>query len=181
MPELHSRRSFLTKGLAGGAAALAAGAGLPLCLRAALGGEPRGSSDRPAGKSVGDLAFCGFDCEAECEVFKGTRDGNLEIKRQTARRWAEHFGVVVKPEDVACDGCRSKTGRLGYHCQNVCDVRKCALKRGETSCAVCADFPGCDKALWKQWTAMRRRTEESRCRRAREAQARESGASNKDK
>jgi hypothetical protein len=163
MSDKQKRREFLAKGLTYGTTLVVAGACLPRCLQAAIAGEP--STNAPAGekpKALEDLAYCGFDCQKECELYKATQANDMEVKQATAKRWAEKYGVTLKPEEVACDGCRSHTGRLGYHCGHLCEVRKCGLARKVKSCATCDDFPSCDKPLWNSWPEMRRRTEDRR-------------------
>jgi hypothetical protein len=129
---------------------------------AAIAGEPSKDAPVEKPKALEDLAYCGYDCQQECQLYKATQTNDLEVKQAMAKRWAEKYGVTLKPEEVACDGCRSKTGRLGYHCGHLCEVRKCGLSRKIKSCAVCADFPSCDKQLWNGWPEMRRRTERRR-------------------
>ena len=107
------------------------------------------------------LAYCGFDCEKECAIYKATKENDMELKTKVAHDWEKNFGVKIKPEDVGCDGgCRATEGRLGYHCEHICDVRKCGLERGVESCATCEDFTGCDKELWKKWKGIHERTTE---------------------
>jgi len=155
----QERRQFLVKGLALGTAVVVADVGLPRCARlaeaaAATEGEAGATKERP----LEELAYCGADCQ-QCELYKATRENDLEVKARFANNWKKAFGVTIAAEDVACDGCRSDTGRLGYHCSSVCDVRKCGLSRKVTSCAVCEDFPSCDKKLWENWPAMHALTE----------------------
>lgn len=158
MSESPARREFLAKGLALSATCLFAGPSLPCCLLRALTDESaRKEAEKP--EDLERWAYCGCNCQA-CYVLKATRANDLATKKQIADGWNRRFGTSIKPEEVACDGCRSTTGRLGYHCGEVCDVRKCGLSRGVKSCAVCADFPTCDKELWKQWTAMHQLTSE---------------------
>lgn len=161
----NKRRKFLVKGLAVGVTVLAVETGFPFCMRAVLAAtEPQ--ADAPEGrkqKALKDLAYCGFDCEKECAIYKATKENDMQIKTQVAERWETSFGVKIKPEDVACDGgCRATEGRLGYHCEYVCDVRKCGLERGVESCVLCEDFPTCDKELWKGWPEMHQRTVDRR-------------------
>ena len=161
MSNKQQRREFLTRGLALGSTLLIAGAGLPMCISRALASEaPQATPGGAKEKGLEDLAFCSLDCNSKsCNVYRATIENDLEEKKKIAAGWNKAFGVSIKPEEVACDGCRSKSNRLGYHCSTVCDVRKCGLSRGVKSCAVCADFPTCEKKLWKYWPEMHRRTE----------------------
>ncbi len=155
MPTDKRRREFLLDVLTNGACLVLAAGFLPGCLAAVGAAE----SPRPQAEDLEKLAYCGFDCTT-CDVFRATRENDIEAKEKVARRWKDRLGVDVAPEKVACDGCRSNTGRLGYHCEFVCDVRRCARAKGASACALCADFPTCDKALWRTWTAMHDRTAE---------------------
>jgi hypothetical protein len=162
MSSKQKRREFLVKGLTLGAMAVTANTGLPMCLRAAFaGGRPQKTPGAAKEKSLEELAYCGYDCST-CILYKATQENDLKVKEEVAKGWLKHYGVAVKPEDVACDGCRSKTGRLSYPCDVVCDVRKCGVARGITSCAVCPDFPACGKEQWKRWPDVHKLTEERR-------------------
>jgi hypothetical protein len=157
MTDKRPRREFLAQVLTFGTGVALAG-GPPCCLlramaaNAATGGKPQ----RP----LDELGYCGFECDTECETYRATLHNDLAEKKRIADRWNAKYGLSLRAEDVACDGCRSSTGRLGYHCGNICAVRKCGRSRAISSCAACADFPTCDKQLWKDWPAMRQRTEE---------------------
>lgn len=154
-PRILPRREFLSTGAKAAVCLLLTGGGLPRCVSPASAAAP---SEETPPRPLAELAYCGFDCETECDVRQATRDNDLEAKRRIAARWAKSYGIAIAPEKVACDGCRSTTGRLGHHCANICDVRKCGSARAVESCAVCAEFPRCDKRLWKGWTAMHERT-----------------------
>lgn len=155
------RREFLVRGLTVGATVIAVEAGFPFCMRAAFAADEsqRFTTVDGTQKTLKELAYCGFDCEKECYVYRATRENDMKVKAEVAERWNRRFGAGIKPEDVACDGCRAD-GRLGYHCEHVCDVRKCGIERSVESCATCGDFPACDKELWKNWKEMHARTAE---------------------
>lgn len=161
MSEQQPRRKFLGHSMACGTMLVLAGASLPRCVCRALAGDaPPGNAGND--KPIADLAYCGFNCQVECDVYKATRENDRAVKTAIAKRWAENYGVDIKPDDVACDGCRIPDGRVGYHCGSICDVRKCGRARGVISCAACNDFPSCAKSLWKNWPEMRKRTEARR-------------------
>ena len=162
MPAIQPRREFLTQALKIGATVALAGGALPCCLLRALAADaPPSAPDGTRQRPLEEFGYCGSECE-ECSVYQATRRNDLAEKQRIADGWNQAYGVSIQPADVACDGCRTQTGRLGYHCEYVCDVRKCGRARAIASCAVCADFPTCDRQLWKHWPAMRRRTAERR-------------------
>jgi hypothetical protein len=161
MTEKQPRREFLTQALTIGATLALAGGGLPCCLLQSLAADippvaPPGKRQRP----LEEFGYCGFECETECDIYQATQHNDLAAKRKIADRWNRKYGLSFRPEDVACDGCRANTGRLGYHCGNLCAVRKCGRSRAVLSCAACADFPTCEKQLWRDWPEMRQRTDE---------------------
>jgi len=159
MTDRRPRREFLARALTLGTTLAVAGGALPCCLLRVIAADaPPDKRLRP----IEELAYCGFDCETECDTYQASLHSDLEAKRKIAERWNRKYGLSVRPEDVACDGCRSRTGRLGYHCENICEVRKCGRARPIASCAACADFPGCDRQLWQGWPEMRQRTEHRR-------------------
>ncbi len=85
------------------------------------------------------IAFCGLDCE-QCEAFIATRKDDDALRAAVAERWARQYGAPIKPEHINCTGC-SSAGVRTYHCEQLCEVRKCAVRRSVGTCAECTDFP----------------------------------------
>jgi len=56
-----------------------------------------------------------------------------------AELWSKEFQAGIKPEDINCDGCLSRSGRHFSHC-NACKIRSCAEKKGIANCAYCEEF-----------------------------------------
>ncbi len=50
------------------------------------------------------------------------------------------YNAALKPADINCTGCQS-AGVKTYHCEHLCEIRKCAAKRSFDTCADCADYP----------------------------------------
>lgn len=93
------------------------------------------------------IAYCGLRCDS-CLIFLATLEQDtarqLSMRKTIAAECSRHYGMQLKPEDVAdCDGCKSETGRLFSGCLN-CEIRICAGKKNIESCAYCSDY-GCDK------------------------------------
>jgi hypothetical protein len=93
------------------------------------------------------LAYCGLTCDS-CPIYLATLEEDDEVRdsmhTSIANLCYENYGIRLKPEEIReCDGCKSGTGRLFNWCRN-CDIRNCAVSKGEESCALCPDY-GCDK------------------------------------
>jgi hypothetical protein len=65
---------------------------------------------------------------------------------------------------LRCDQCDLYRQRQCPTCKwdparGSCEVKRCAVTKGVTTCAHCADFPSCDKEFWKKNTAARKLAE----------------------
>ena len=85
------------------------------------------------------IAYCGLDCE-KCGAFIATRNNDDSLRAKVAEEWSRLFDSPMKPEHINCTGCRS-TGVKTYYCDQLCEIRKCAMERSVTTCAQCPDFP----------------------------------------
>jgi Protein of unknown function (DUF3795) len=88
------------------------------------------------------IAFCGLNCTG-CDAFPANRSGmTLAEKKTAAEKWSELYGqgLVIKPEEMECDGCLSTGGKLWNRCRN-CEVRKCGMEKQVKNCAYCRDYP----------------------------------------
>jgi hypothetical protein len=88
------------------------------------------------------IAYCGIIC-SKCPVYLATQADDDQARAEVAKLWSKQYGMDIKPEDVNCDGCLQKTGRLFSHCR-VCDIRACGMEKKISTCAVCADY-ACEK------------------------------------
>jgi hypothetical protein len=88
------------------------------------------------------IACCGLDCSG-CPAFTATQaDDNLK-RAETARIWSEQYHADIKPEDINCDGCSSRSGRL-FNYPRVCEIRKCSIGKQISNCAHCPEY-ACEK------------------------------------
>ena len=85
------------------------------------------------------IAYCGLDCE-KCDAFIATANNDNELRAKLAEQWSKEYGAQMKPGDINCTGCKSDGVKL-FYCQNLCEIRKCALPRGIETCAPCAEYP----------------------------------------
>ena len=88
------------------------------------------------------IAFCGLDC-GECPTFLATRENDDQKRKEVAELWSKQYQAQFNLEDINCDGCLSKNGRLFSHC-TVCEIRKCGREKDLINCAHCNDYP-CQK------------------------------------
>ncbi len=85
------------------------------------------------------IAYCGLDCE-KCDAFIATANNDNELRAKLAEQWSKEYSVQMKPEDINCTGCKSEGVKL-FYCQNLCEIRKCALPRVIETCAPCSEYP----------------------------------------
>ena len=62
---------------------------------------------------------------------------------RAAAFYAKKYGFALTPDQINCDGCKSKGDRRLSYCE-ICRVRECGTARGLDTCAACPDQP-CDK------------------------------------
>ena len=87
------------------------------------------------------IAYCGLDCE-KCDAYIATINDDQELRKKTAKLWAELNNAPILPEHINCQGCRVK-GIKTVFCDSMCDIRKCALKKGVSTCGECLDLESC--------------------------------------
>jgi len=85
------------------------------------------------------VGYCGLDC-GQCEAFIATQNNDDALRVKVAEVWAKLTGAPIKPEHINCTGCKS-TGVKTYYCDQLCEVRKCAIKKSISTCAECSDYP----------------------------------------
>ena len=88
------------------------------------------------------IGYCGIDC-AKCPAYVAKKTNDEALRAKTAVEWSKAFGTQMKPTDINCDGC-SVTGQHIVFCDQMCEIRKCAVGKKLANCAVCADY-GCEK------------------------------------
>ena len=88
------------------------------------------------------IAFCGINCSS-CPAFIATQKDDDDERRKVAELWSKAYDANLKPEDINCNGCISKSEPFFSHCQ-VCEIRKCGQERNLKNCAFCEDY-ACEK------------------------------------
>jgi hypothetical protein len=85
------------------------------------------------------IAYCGLNCH-QCDAYLATRENDDNQRIEVARLWSGKFQMRLKPGDINCDGCLSRTGRMVPFCKS-CEIRACALKNNVINCAHCDQYP----------------------------------------
>jgi hypothetical protein len=85
------------------------------------------------------IGYCGLDCE-QCEAFIATQRNDDALRAQVADQWSRSYGAPILPEHINCTGCQS-TGVKTLYCDQMCEIRKCAMKKPISTCADCDDYP----------------------------------------
>lgn len=84
------------------------------------------------------IACCGLECTT-CDAYKATLTNDDALRVKVAAEWSTAFKADIKPEQIQCTGCKS-TGVHFQYCESMCEIRKCAGKRGYDTCATCPDY-----------------------------------------
>ena len=87
------------------------------------------------------IAYCGLDCE-KCDAYIATKNDDQALRVKTAKLWSELNNALILPEHINCEGCRVD-GVKTVFCQSMCTIRKCALKKGMTTCGDCPKLEKC--------------------------------------
>lgn len=87
------------------------------------------------------IAYCGLDCE-KCDAYIATKNDDQALRVKTAKLWSELNNAPILPEHINCEGCRVD-GVKTVFCQSMCTIRKCALKKGMTTCGDCPKLEKC--------------------------------------
>jgi hypothetical protein len=87
-----------------------------------------------------DIAYCGLDCAA-CPAYHAAERMTMAERQDVADMWTAKYGGTFVAEEIDCVGC-TQEGRHIPHCENQCEIRKCAIEKAVATCAECAEY-GC--------------------------------------
>ena len=87
------------------------------------------------------IAYCGLNCE-KCDAYLATIHDDQALREKTAKLWAELNQAPILPEHINCEGCRVD-GLKTVFCENLCDIRQCAQKKGMKTCGCCPEMETC--------------------------------------
>jgi hypothetical protein len=84
------------------------------------------------------IACCGVDC-SKCEGYIATHEDDDQKRAEVAEKWSVQYHSDIKPEHINCNGCKS-TGAKFFFTENICEIRKCNMKKSTANCAECAEY-----------------------------------------
>lgn len=89
------------------------------------------------------IAICGLDCE-KCDAFIATKNNDQALREKTAKLWSELNKTPILPEHINCEGCRMNGAKTVF-CNNLCEIRKCAVSKNYETCGDCPEMEHCHK------------------------------------
>ena len=87
------------------------------------------------------IAHCGLDCE-KCDARIATVNHDNALREKTAQLWSKMNHVPITAEMINCMGCRTDGVKTPY-CDSICEIRRCALKKGFDTCGECSELKNC--------------------------------------
>ena len=88
-----------------------------------------------------NIGCCGIDC-FRCDAYLATANDDDALREKTAKLWSELNQTEILPEQINCQGCRFE-GKKTFFCDQLCEIRKCAVKHEKDTCASCAKMSEC--------------------------------------
>ena len=87
------------------------------------------------------IGYCGVDCE-KCDAYLATVNDDQALREKTAKLWAELNNAPILPEHINCEGCRVNGAKAVFY-EHMCEIRKCALEKGVSTCGDCSEMETC--------------------------------------
>ena len=87
------------------------------------------------------IGYCGLDCE-KCDAYLATVNDDEALREKTAKLWAKLNNAPILPEHINCEGCRVNGAKTVF-CEHLCEIRKCALEKGVSTCGDCSELENC--------------------------------------
>ena len=87
------------------------------------------------------IGYCGLYCE-KCDAYIATVNDDQVLREKTAKQWAEINNAPILPEHINCEGC-CVDGVKTVFCEHLCEIRKCALEKGVSTCGNCSELETC--------------------------------------
>lgn len=90
------------------------------------------------------IGCCGLNCE-KCDAYIATIHDDQALREKTAKLWAKLNNAPILPEHINCEGCRANGAKTVF-CESLCEIRKCALQKGVSTCGDCSELKTCPTA-----------------------------------
>ena len=87
------------------------------------------------------IGYCGLECE-KCDAYISTVDVDKSVRDKKTKLWDEVNNDTILPEHINCEGCRADGAKTVF-CEHMCETRKCALKKGVSTCSDCSEIETC--------------------------------------
>lgn len=87
------------------------------------------------------IACCGLDCE-KCEARIATVNNDDNQRKMVAEKWSKMNSVSITPQMINCVGCMVDGVKTPF-CDGMCDIRKCVVQKGFSSCGQCENMNDC--------------------------------------
>lgn len=87
------------------------------------------------------IGCCGLNCE-KCDAYLATVNNDQALREKTAKLWAKLNNAPILPEHINCEGCRVNGAKTVF-CESLCEIRKCALQKGFSTCGDCPELKTC--------------------------------------
>lgn len=88
-----------------------------------------------------NIAPCGLVC-SRCDAYRATEANDPAKLELVAAHWRKiNHCDDIKAEYLPCEGCMNEGGRKSFFCENLCEVRRCALENGVKVCSECPKYP----------------------------------------
>lgn len=84
------------------------------------------------------IGYCGLNCD-QCEASIATQNNDDALRAKVAEEWTRLYDAPIKAEDINCTGCQS-AGVKTFYCDQLCEIRKCAMNKAVSTCADCSDY-----------------------------------------
>ncbi len=85
------------------------------------------------------IAFCGLNCSM-CPMYIATQADDDAGRAKAAEMLEKNYGLTFKPEEINCDGCHTKNGRILGYCKS-CKMRACGMEKELEHCGHCDEQP----------------------------------------
>lgn len=87
------------------------------------------------------IGCCGLNCE-KCDAYLATVNNDQALREKTAKLWAKLNNAPILPEHINCEGCRMNGAKTVF-CESLCEIRKCAARKGFSTCGDCPELETC--------------------------------------
>lgn len=87
------------------------------------------------------IGYCGLDCE-KCDAYIATIHNDDTLREKTAKHWAELNNAPITADMINCMGCHADGVKTPF-CAYMCEIKKCASKKGVETCADCSETQDC--------------------------------------